>query len=70
MDIGERIKEARKRAGKTQKELAELMKVQQRDVSRWENNIIAPTAVTTIALCKALNVSADYILGLSEYKNL
>lgn len=70
MSIGERIKEARKKTGKTQVELAELINVRQKDVSRWENDVMVPTATTIISLCKALNVSADYILGLTEYKQL
>ena len=70
MSIGERVKEARKKTGKTQKELAEIMGVRQKDVSRWENDVKTPTVTTTISLCKALNVSADYILGLTEYKKL
>lgn len=70
MSIGERVKEARKKTGKTQKELAEIMGVRQKDISRWENDVMIPTATTIISLCKALNVSADYILALTEYKKL
>ncbi|NCB92879.1 MAG: XRE family transcriptional regulator [Clostridia bacterium] len=64
MNLGENIKKARKGAGITQKELAERMKVYQKDISRWENNELTPSALTLAAICRVLNASADQILEI------
>lgn len=64
MNIGENLKKARKAAGLTQKELAERMDIYQKDISRWENNELTPTALNLAKICRTLNVSADEILEL------
>ena len=46
MNLGENIREARKAAGVTQKELAEYLDVYQKDISRWENGEQIPNAIT------------------------
>lgn len=66
MNIGEKIKNARKCAAVTQKELAQRLGVTQKDVSRWENNKITPNIETFAKICKALNASADEILEIKE----
>jgi len=50
----------------TQKEVAEAIGVKQQQYSRYEKgiNIMPVTYLTQI--CKFLNVSSDYILGLSD----
>lgn len=64
MNLGENIKEARKRAGFTQKKLADQLHVYQKDISRWENNELVPSAITFGKICKILNASADEMLEL------
>jgi toxin-antitoxin system, antitoxin component, xre family len=64
MNLGENIREARKTAGVTQKELAEYLDVYQKDISRWENGEQIPNAITFAKICKALGASADKILEL------
>lgn len=66
MDIGQNIKKARKAAGVTQKELAERLQVYQKDISRWENNELTPSAVYLAKICRELNASADEILELKK----
>lgn len=66
MDLGANIKKVRKGAGVTQKELAERLQVYQKDISRWENNELTPSALTLAKICKELGASADEIL---EIKN-
>ena len=66
MDIGQNIKKARKAAGVTQKELAERLQVWQKDISRWENNELTPSAVYLAKICRELNASADEILELKK----
>ena len=64
MNLGENIREARKAAGVTQKELAEYLDVYQKDISRRENGEQIPNAITFAKICKALGASADKILEL------
>ena len=66
MDTGQNIKKARKAAGVTQKELAERLQVWQKDISRWENNELTPSAVYLAKICRELNASADEILELKK----
>lgn len=68
MNLGENIKKARKAAGVTQKELAERLQVYQKDISRWENNELVPSAINLARICRELNASADKILELKMTK--
>lgn len=64
--IADRIREARKNAGHTQASLAELIGAHSKNISRWEANEYIPEAETIALLAKALNVSADYLLGITD----
>lgn len=64
MNLGENIKQARKASGMTQKQLAEVLGVYQKDISRWETNELTPNTQTFAEICKALHASADEILEL------
>lgn len=66
MSIGENIKNARKAAGVSQKELAERLGVYQKDISRWENGERTPSLEVFARICKELNASADEILQIRE----
>ena len=62
MVSGERIRTYRQRAGMSQEMAAELVGVSRQAVSKWESGQTVPDAVTVAKLCRALNVSADYII--------
>lgn len=64
MTIGENLKKARQNVGMTQKELAEKLNVYPKDICRWETGARVPGADKLAAICRALNASADDILGL------
>ena len=66
MTIAERPKDARKKKGINQKSLAEMIGVYTKDISRWETGVRTPSAEYIIQLCKALDISADYLLGLKD----
>lgn len=66
MNLGENIKSARKAAGMTQGQLAEALGVYQKDISRWEKNVLIPSTITFASICRALNASADEILELNK----
>jgi len=63
--IGSRIRAARKARGLTQIELGEVVGIAQPQVSALERGATRnPKADTLRALAEALDVSADYLLGL------
>lgn len=64
MNLGENIKQARKAAGMTQTQLADILGVYAKDISRWENNVLTPNTLTFAKICKALGASADELLEL------
>ena len=51
---------------KTQKQVAEDLQITQRKLSYIENGKTEPSIEDIIRICKYYNVSADYILGISE----
>lgn len=65
--IAERIKEIRKEYGLSQEAFGNRLSVSQDTVSLWERGISAPSVETVIEICKLFHVSADYLLGLTEY---
>lgn len=66
--IGERIKELREQAGENQEELGKMIFSSQTAISHYENGRIKPNVDTIAAIAKHYNVSADYLLGLTDKK--
>lgn len=66
MNLGDNLKKARKTAGMTQKELADQLQVYQKDISRWEGNVLVPNTLTFMEICRVLHASADDILELND----
>lgn len=64
--IGKTIRQLRKDAKYTQTQLAQMLSTSQDTVSIWELDKALPDVESLIKLCKIFDVSADYILGLSE----
>ena len=64
--FGFRLKLARDRMLLTQRELAKKMTTDPMVVWRWENGRSFPNLSGLISLCNVLEVSADYLLGISE----
>ncbi len=60
-EVGQRIKEHRRRAGLRQTELAEKMGISQGALSRIERGLLAPTHVTIDNAARALNVPRSEI---------
>lgn len=63
-----RFKELRNKYGYSQKELAEMLFVNQTAVSQWERGITTPNKSSLAKLCDLFDVSADYLLGIEEKK--
>ena len=66
MSVGQIIKFYRKEKGFTQGELAEIIGVSVQAISKWETDSGMPDISQIVPLAKALNVSTDTILGLSN----
>ena len=64
--FSERVKKVRKEAGLTQKELAQLLQLSIGTIAMWETGKREPKLETMAYLSKTLNMSVDYLLGLSE----
>lgn len=63
MTTGEKIKNERKKAGLTQKQLGERLGVSFQAVAQWENDFRRPKYETIIKIADALMVQPDDILG-------
>ena len=61
--FGDKIRDARKAAGLTQRQLAEKINVSNTSVSNWEQNLSRPDPDTIQNLCWALDVQPNYFFG-------
>ncbi|RDY28435.1 helix-turn-helix domain-containing protein [Romboutsia weinsteinii] len=64
--IGYRISKARRYMNINQKELAIRANITEASLSRYENDIREPKAQALTQLSEALEVSTDYLLGLTD----
>ena len=67
MKFSERIAEAIKSSGLSQKEIAEKLNISESNITNWKNGENLPSVEVLFNLCKLLNESADYLLGLDDY---
>lgn len=66
LSLGERVSLMRRRRQMTQLQLAAMMQVTQTEIHRLETGIIKdPHSSRIVALARALQVSSDWLLGLS-----
>ncbi len=63
-----KLKEARKQAGYTQKQIADILKIPQNTISRYETGEREPDFETLGRLIDFYEVSADWILGTGKTK--
>ena len=64
--FGKRLKELRLEKGLSQKALAEQLGCNQSMVSFWENEVNEPTESSIRNAAIFFDVSADYLIGLTE----
>lgn len=64
--FGKRLRTARKKAGLTQVQISQELNIIQKSFSQYETGRTAPSMSTLVALAKKLNVSVDWLLGLSD----
>jgi len=66
MSLGLRIASMRGYRRLNQEQLGSFVGVTKQTVSGWERGRRVPNADDLVNLCKALDCSADYLLGLSD----
>ena len=66
-ETGKRIRELRCAAGLSQDALAAMAGVAQNTISQYENGISEMSLGVLTRIATALETTADYLLGLSEY---
>lgn len=67
MIFTKRFNEILKISGKTQVEIAKAIHVSKQCVTDYKTGKSVPSIETLCLLCKFLEVSADYLLGLSDF---
>ena len=68
--IGKKLKELRKEAGYTQKQIAKLMNKSETGYASWEQSLAEPSVNDLRLLCRIYDISADDLLGLQEDNDL
>ena len=66
--IGARIKQLRNEKGLNQKQLAEILEVDQTSLSNYENEKRRIDASVITEICHVFDVTSDWLLGLSDKK--
>ena len=66
MTLGEKIREARRRCGLSQEQLAHRLSVSRSAVAKWETDKGLPDVGNLKILAKLLHVSVDYLLDESK----
>lgn len=67
--IGTRLKILREERDMGQQDLCKLLSIEQSTLANYENNRRTPKLEILIKIAKHLNVSTDYLLGLTNQKN-
>lgn len=66
MEFGERLRELRKMKGLTQRELAEILGINEVSYQRYEYGLSYPTFKKLIIIADYFMVSIDYLVGRSN----
>lgn len=66
MSFGQRVAYIRDREGIKQKELAEKLGIKSRRLSDYEREINRPSDEMMVAIARELDISMDYLMGLSD----
>ncbi len=66
--LNERIKTRRKELGLTQKELADILSISDKTVSRWESGNQMPDAMLMPDIAQCLHMSLNELYGINESK--
>lgn len=68
--FGDKLRALRTEKGLTQQQLADKIGLVKASISAYEQGIKYPSIEILIKLCNQFNISADYLLGLSDNMEL
>ena len=66
LDIADRIRYLRDKAGMTQTDLAKRLGISRSAVNSWEMSLSSPSLANIIEMSQIFHVDVDYILSISE----
>lgn len=66
MEFNQRLKDIRTDKDMNQTDFGKLLELSQRKISRLERQDTEPTPAEIKKICKILNLSADYLIGLTD----
>ncbi len=66
MKFQERIVEELKGCSLSQREIAEKLHIDPANITNWKKGKNLPSLQTLFDLCRLLEISADYLLGLED----
>ena len=64
---GQRLRELRYEKKLSQRALAEILGVTQKDISRYELEQIEPNIGMIVKICDYFEITADFLLGRTDY---
>ena len=64
--FAERLRDLRQEKELSQRQLSKQLGLGHSAVTQWENEMRVPNAEAIVLLAKYFNVSADYLLGLTD----
>lgn len=67
--FAKRLKDLRTEKEMTQMQLAFDTKISKSSIAAWELCVSVPNANAIVTLARYFNVSCDYLLGESDYRN-
>jgi putative transcriptional regulator len=65
-ELGNRLKEERTRRGRTQAELAALVRVSRKTINTVENGVFVPSAILALRLARALGTTVEHLFYLTD----
>ena len=68
--IGDRIRKLRNYAGISQKKLADKLKISEKTLRRYEQDINIPDVYAVVALASYFDVTVDYLVGAGGLKKI
>ena len=65
-ELGNRLREERIRQGRTQAELAALVRVSRKTINTVENRVFVPSALLALRLARALGTTVEQLFYLTD----
>ena len=66
-EVGKRLKERRLELQMTQRQVAAQLGIAQPVYQRFEKGTFECSYAQLVSICKLFDISADYVLGISDY---